>query len=589
MRVLHVRPYPDELLYSIAAREREYLGLVEARRALSAVFGNGMKVVSADFLNVPHVEQSASGEQSLLGAELLQSHTLMPYYMSVLPANRRATVGKVWGAPRHRLSYVGLGLPASSVRLPSYLRLCPLCVESDLRIRGETYWRRHHQLPGVGVCVEHQALLVETAVLMRPTNRHQLTSARARLLEGAQATLEETAVNHPCASWVAAESFALVRGEAPDFGPQVRAALAARFPKRCRSEVDRLRDLIREVFSPAFLAWCERAFNVGLEGAWLAYAVLRPERLTHPLRYLLIHGALQQTSATRTKPQTALWRCPNRLAPHYRRRVAERTSRLPGSGEVVYRYECRCGMRFSAIELPGNELLVRRIIEWGALYEAAAQRYKREGKGLRAIGRELNVDPKTVRLLLRPTASAPEPPNPAELKARRAEWTSALENTGNSVKVARNSKPACYAWLYRNDRSWLAGLSKSRAAVRTVRPRVDWDKRDAELRSRIGEVVSLLQSAEPAARITTTGIGALVGKRSHFAQLLQKLPMSRELVTASVESVEEFRARRIKAASTRWQEQGERPARWELLRAVGLDGKRLSPRLEKLVTNACGL
>jgi len=46
------------------------------------------------------------------------------------------------------------------------LRFCPECVNEDLAIFGESYWRREHQLPAVSMCQHHgHGLLVSTIAI----------------------------------------------------------------------------------------------------------------------------------------------------------------------------------------------------------------------------------------------------------------------------------------------------------------------------------------------------------------------------------------------------------------------------------------
>lgn len=42
------------------------------------------------------------------------------------------------------------------------LRFCPKCIEYDIRVFGEPYWHRKHQVPGVTVCSIHKISLCET-------------------------------------------------------------------------------------------------------------------------------------------------------------------------------------------------------------------------------------------------------------------------------------------------------------------------------------------------------------------------------------------------------------------------------------------
>jgi hypothetical protein len=46
-----------------------------------------------------------------------------------------------------------------------YLKYCPMCTSEDIRIFGETYWRRQHQLSEIRYCLKHEIRLVDSPVL----------------------------------------------------------------------------------------------------------------------------------------------------------------------------------------------------------------------------------------------------------------------------------------------------------------------------------------------------------------------------------------------------------------------------------------
>jgi hypothetical protein len=79
---------------------------------------------------------------------------------------------------------------------------------------------------------------------------------------------------------------------------------------------------------------------------------------------------------------------------------------------------------------------------------------------------------------------------------RRAEareiWLKACKKQG--VTLARCTESAVYAWLYRNDRSWLLTNNELARLPRPAAKRVNWDERDRELSNKIEEVARLLAS-----------------------------------------------------------------------------------------------
>jgi TniQ len=122
----------------------------------------GMQCVKVSFL-MPFSMERLGGLTGMQPVELLERHTLYPYLVAFTPPKRREyLISKALGSPSERKS-LGVsarhGFGAGRLR-----RVCPHCIRDDLKQYGESYWRRAHLLPGVHVCVQHNAWLLTTPV-----------------------------------------------------------------------------------------------------------------------------------------------------------------------------------------------------------------------------------------------------------------------------------------------------------------------------------------------------------------------------------------------------------------------------------------
>lgn len=143
------RPYPDEVLGSVLARGARHLGLSWARLLTLAT---GRSPSSAPAL-MPFALGRLSRCTGTDPEVLLERHTLFPYAAAFMPlARREALKARALGRDDvcgiDALSHVVLGSTP-------FRRVCPRCMTEDLRVRGESYWRRQHLLPGVLVCAVH--------------------------------------------------------------------------------------------------------------------------------------------------------------------------------------------------------------------------------------------------------------------------------------------------------------------------------------------------------------------------------------------------------------------------------------------------
>jgi hypothetical protein len=93
---------------------------------------------------------------------LLERHTLFPYAVAFMALERREAFKARALADGNLCRLDTLGHVV--LKRTPYRRVCPQCIADDMRAHGETYWRRSHLLPGVHVCVTHDAELVRTAI-----------------------------------------------------------------------------------------------------------------------------------------------------------------------------------------------------------------------------------------------------------------------------------------------------------------------------------------------------------------------------------------------------------------------------------------
>lgn len=150
------QPYPDEVIGSVLARGARLLGLSWAR---TLHLTSGRSPSSAPFL-MPFALDRLAHHMGIEPEVLLERHTLFPYAAGFMPLKRReAFKARALSAGNDcrldALAHVVLN------RKP-FRRVCPECIKEDLAIRGETYWRRSHLLPGVHICIWHRIALRRT-------------------------------------------------------------------------------------------------------------------------------------------------------------------------------------------------------------------------------------------------------------------------------------------------------------------------------------------------------------------------------------------------------------------------------------------
>lgn len=176
-------PYPDELLYSVIARYGVYAGITSPKQLLDEVFKNRKIIASVAFQG--HLSQISAhylGNADLTPYKLLQGHTLFPLYSPFVHPNIAAQAKHELLTDCRNSAEVQLGKAASKVKSPHYLRYCPFCVTAQIEQYGEPFWTRRWQLPGLSVCAEHGAQLINSPILISEAHRHQFIALSPHVL-----------------------------------------------------------------------------------------------------------------------------------------------------------------------------------------------------------------------------------------------------------------------------------------------------------------------------------------------------------------------------------------------------------------------
>ncbi|MHB1042181.1 MAG: TnsD family Tn7-like transposition protein [Eubacteriales bacterium] len=294
-------------------------------------------------------------------------------------------------------------------------------------------------------------------------------------------------------------------------------------------------------------------------------------------------------------------------ANHYRQPVVEQYSltRDYDTGAPVGTFSCACGFTYSRCGPDQKELdryKIGRIKSFGPIWEKELIRLAvKENKGLRETSRQLNVDPKTIKNQLEKikdhrddhmTQALSVGDLTSELNKYRSRWLEIVENLFGKTKTGlRQLARAEYAWLYRHDRDWLNEhspdpINRKKYADR----RVNWIKRDEELAELVVMAAEEIRQlpGKPVC-LTISSIGKRVGELALLQRQLAKLPKTKTILEAMIETVEDFQVRRVKYAADELHKRGELLRTWKIVRVAGLRpgySKRVAEEIQnKIDTN----
>ena len=174
--------YPDELVYSVLARYYVHGGYSAYIFCAADVFVNKRVSPDKEFVNALKPEVLESLCRKMTMAELVERHTMFPYYARFLPCERRSRAFEALCSMSGDYNNL-LAIPKQKNGENRYLRYCPLCVEKDRQLYGESYWHRSHQLTGVSVCSKHGIKLWNSSVIISGKASPNLVTAEQEIKE----------------------------------------------------------------------------------------------------------------------------------------------------------------------------------------------------------------------------------------------------------------------------------------------------------------------------------------------------------------------------------------------------------------------
>lgn len=286
----------DETLFSWCTRYHHLTVNGTPQATIAQLFGRATIRCVHDFPT--HISALVKRAGGSLGSveEIIRYHTILPFYLTF--KSREVSdnaIRAVSDSGPASLKYK-LGLLTSGLGAAHPLKACQLCMIADLSIHQTPYWRLAHQLPGVWICPKHSVFLHIQSRDLRPSRRFEwMLPSRVGFAE--TALLSSTTSNANVTLSIRMAEYSL----------HIHSEAAARFSDaKCIARAFRLRmsdhgwlttggSVRWKAFSVELAAFVEQSaqipqFSISttpqLGQAQLAQ-IISGRALTHPLRYLL--------------------------------------------------------------------------------------------------------------------------------------------------------------------------------------------------------------------------------------------------------------------------------------------------------------
>lgn len=547
---LHFFPtaFPDETLHSLVSRYARLCGVRSCRAAFA-----GLKSAAAFSQNVAFpshlrdfVDALPSGSE-LSVAEILMRHTLLPYYAPFLSMRQVEHARALMTADGKGLM-LKLGVNASRIGFASRVRLCAECIAQDELQQGVAYWHRVHMLPGVLVCPHHGTPLRILDHRWLSRNSRQLNLPNDEHVQAHTILLDIPSVCMSPLHGIALRSLQVIESEVTALpADALRYTLMQQATQlNLASGNHRLYLQMLAQHMVNFFAALPRDWEFSVLGevrgdipaTWVTKLLRKPITSHHPLKYILLAGALDVDMASLLHDQRPLER---EMASGPQAHI-----RLPEDDPPVMSNE---GMDCSS---------------------AAIWNYALEGTDAKKIAAVLGVSLAYVYRRIRNVPGGQDAWRKArfqiELSARRR-----IFETDYRLHKAH----ACrgYAWLYRHDKQWLSKSTANPSPHRAPRKNSSemFTALDERLSVEVRKCADVLYAFKgKPVRVSRTKIGRELHVLSRFEKQLCKLPLCAAALDKVCESVENFHNRRLRWARCKLLSEGKPVTRPSLYRLASI-------------------
>lgn len=290
-------PYTDEILYSMIARYHLLSGNALFRQTAVELLGNGHAysniVLPANLRKL----SAQTADYGISYEKLILEHTLFPYLTAFF---RKKDIDKLRAAMEKGIpEYCSLGV-IDAINRRQHLMFCPKCFSEELQGKGEAYWHRLHQTPGVFACPTHRIALLETPVRYYSSHDRRYLAASTDTIFPAFCSPPMSALAEQQAIWIVNDT-AFIYGN------------YSRIQNVFQKHNDNFRNLFRrllqdknlvtdggslriQAFREEFLAFfaqdlLERLgllFDDGVKRPWIVSMCRGKTRSTSPLRYIIL-------------------------------------------------------------------------------------------------------------------------------------------------------------------------------------------------------------------------------------------------------------------------------------------------------------
>lgn len=603
--------YPDELLYSACARYVRRAKYPHKQSALIELLGRRGLSAIVDFPSrLDYFVSILPSENSYSSESLISENTLLPFYEPFIPPKRAKLVRQEMKEnSKDNVIRTRLATNVKQVKMPEFLRFCPICVEEDRGEYGNTYWHRLHQLPGILVCSIHHCFLENSTLRWERKIGSFFREAEEFVFPVKPKYLKKDIFDHLVLTKLAEDAKWLLSQN--NLCLEVEVIRERYFNLLLKSEYAYCNGRIRNnklfnAFQNYFSSELLEILGCSIESTHRSWIFRLLEKgktnvLFHPVRHLLMMTFLEVTAENFFTSFVEYkifvdrpYPCLNRAADHFGElriqecEIFDNLIKGKRRGKPIAIFKCDCGFIYQRVGPDKSEedrFRYDSIREYGNVWEKKleemwndlslsraeiARRLKISDLTITTTARRINLPMNTSGSRISNNKFHCKPPRKTLSELREIYRSKFLEvlKVNPTFGRTRLSQLANfeYQWLMRNDSEWIEKNLPDTLKVPRKKELNDWKEIDKNLSTKVKKACKEIYLATPPMRICITEIIRKVGCRNWLEKRHLKLPKTKKVIDQKLESLEDFMIRKLKLTESLYIKEGVVPNQNQLMR-----------------------
>lgn len=559
-------PHNEESLSGVFSRYHFYSGNYKKEDTLEELMGNRDTLTVKIFPSRLNYLENELNNKNYTADYFIYRHTIFPIYS---PFASKETQNKVI---RHmKISgsdkiYIIFSMTKSKLRKISNYRYCPICAREDFEKYKEAYFHRLHQFEGILICEKHKCQLKGYPIKYNEEESfvyfdYNIVKDEEITFYSENITKILDTVSNSIVDIINLPYLKYSREIIMEKYKDILSDKGYTTPKGYIKSLKLINDF-KEYYGIEVLELLDAEVNELEKENWMRVIFHNRNYFIHPIKNILLiiflAGDVKSFFKYEKKVQIfgqGPWPCLNPVCVNYKKRVIKKytTQQAYKSRLLNGIFKCElCGYTYrrKSDNVHGEEIYRKdKVLDYGEVWKNEFYKLVEENEGIYYIVRRMGVKYEFVKYYLDNRMFKPKPKFSVEKKKDnfREYSNDVIKYISNNPNCLRSSvkinMPKQYAWLKYNNKEWLKNvLPKPQKRTGYVK-KYNLEEKDKYILEKIRIAYEEIMNERPAVRIRFLTIERKI--KIKIKSKISELPKSKEYISKILESIHQFRVRRL--------------------------------------------